>query len=70
MSLYRTDGKHGTKLINRAIEDLEGLDIGEDIQAYIAPQTQDDSTASDVAGVVVDLNALLAKLRTAGILTA
>ena len=29
---------------------------------------QNDSAAADVAGVVTDLNALLAKLRTAGIL--
>ncbi|HEJ7052532.1 TPA: hypothetical protein SMF43_001476 [Serratia marcescens] len=30
---------------------------------------QADSTATDAAGVVTDLNALLAKLRTAGILS-
>jgi hypothetical protein len=31
--------------------------------------TQANSTATDVAGLVVDFNALLTKLRTAGILT-
>lgn len=30
--------------------------------------TQANSTASDVAGIVADFNALLAKLRTAGIM--
>ena len=31
--------------------------------------SQSDSTATDVAGVVVDLNALLAKLKAAGLMS-
>lgn len=36
--------------------------------ATLGAESQADSTATDVAGLVVDFNALLAKLRTAGVL--
>lgn len=38
-------------------------------EQQIVPQTVADSTAVDVAGIVADHNALLAALRTAGVLT-
>jgi len=41
---------------------IDGLALG--------AQAQADSTAVDVAGLVADFNALLAKLRTAGVLAA
>lgn len=44
------------------------FDLELKINGIAAGITQADSTAIDVAGVVADLNTLLANLRTAGIL--
>ena len=62
---YSTDG--GDKLvIGGTLEVEEGANVtGMPKAAY-----QADSTASDVPGVVADLNALLAKLIAAGLMAA
>ena len=42
---------------------------GSPFKSFTPAAAQADSTASDVAGLKTDLNALLAKLRTAGIVS-
>lgn len=60
-----------TQLFSQIIDDIEAggaaattTDAGVVLQAA----AQADSVATDAAGIVTDFNALLAKLRTAGIL--
>ncbi len=59
---YNTDGGDKT-VIGGTLEIKEGAKV----VGYQA-EAQADSTATDVAGVVADLNALLAKLKTAGLM--
>lgn len=59
---------------NPVYSDGEGLTIPAATATVVGgvkqAAAQDDSVATDAAGVVTDLNALLAKLRTAGVLAA
>ena len=52
----------------------DGLSIDEDgilsADGVTSAENQTDSTATDVAGLVTDFNALLTKLKTAGLMTA
>ena len=59
--------KQGKTLKDTA--DTLATTVGGKLTATIAAN-QADSTASTVAGAVADLNALLAKLKTAGLMTA
>lgn len=63
------------QVFEQIIDDIESVESGEaseatTTEAGIVKQAaaQADSTATDATGVVSDLNDLLAKLRTAGIL--
>ena len=66
---YRTDGGNRT-VIGGILEFKNGAQVlnfpGD---AVITPaEAQADSTATDVAGLVTDFNALLAKLKDAGLM--
>jgi hypothetical protein len=43
---------------------------GATVSGFPAAENQADSTATDVTGLVTDFNALLAKLKTAGLMAA
>ena len=70
----------GIKAESKAETDTVPAKIGVDGNLYVpsypvvpeipVAENQADSTASDVAGLLVDFNALLAKLKTAGLITA
>lgn len=66
---YRTDGGNRT-VIGGILEFKNGAEVlNFPSEATITPaETQADSTASDVAGLVADFNALLAKLKDAGLM--
>lgn len=59
----------GKKIHSVSTDTLSDIVTEADLAVLIPVQTQDDSTAVDVAGIVADFNALLAKLRAANILT-
>ena len=46
------------------------IDEGATISGLPKAETQEDSTAEDVAGLVTDFNALIAKLKAAGFIEA
>lgn len=48
---------------------IPGVSVGAVRGTVLIQAAQADSTASDVAGLVTDFNALLTKLRAAGVLT-
>lgn len=50
------------------INGVPALTLNTTVPVVLGGETQADSVAVDVAAVLVDLNALLAKLRTAGVL--
>ena len=62
----------GVKASNKTDNETVEAKIGTNGKLYVpaVPQatTQADSTATDVAGVVADLNALISKLKTAGLM--
>lgn len=66
---YRTDGGNRT-VIGGTLEFKEGAQVLNfpEGAGFTPAEAQADSTASDVAGLVTDFNALLAKLKTAGLM--
>ena len=66
---YRTDGGNRT-VIGGILEFKEGAQVLNFPEggAFTPAQAQEDSTATDVAGLVTDFNALLAKLKEAGLM--
>jgi hypothetical protein len=67
---YSTDGGDtlviGGKLIIEETAEVQGLDGGG--SSFTPAEFQADSVAEDATGLVVDFNALLAKLKTAGLM--
>ena len=66
---YRTDGGNRT-VIGGTLEFKEDAQVLNfpDRAGFTPAEAQVDSTASDVAGLVTDFNALLAKLKEAGLM--
>jgi len=72
----------GIKASSKTETDTVPAKIGEDGNLYVpsypdpvvpdmpVAENQADSTASDVAGLLIDFNSLLSKLKTAGLMTA
>ena len=65
----------GVKVAAKGVGDTVEAKIGEDNKLYVptcptipVAAVQTDSTAVDAAGLVTDFNALLAKLKTAGLM--
>lgn len=66
---YTTDGGNKTVIGGKLVFE-EGATV-EGFPSEMTPAAnQADSTATDAAGLVADFNALLAKLKTAGLMTA
>lgn len=70
----RVISQNGTTVEVATLDDLEGGEYTLPAATTVAiggvkkMATQADSTATDIAGVVTDLNALLAKLKAAGMM--
>ena len=66
---YTEQGGEKT-VISGTLEIKEGASVTGLPSAFTPAANQTASTASDVAGLLADFNALLAKLKTAGIMAA
>ena len=66
---YTEQGGEKT-VIGGTLEIKEGASVTGLPSDFTPAANQADSTASDVAGLLADFNALLAKLKTAGIMAA
>ena len=66
VALWRKLAGDNTKTASSIAEAIHG--VAENITPMAAAAAQADSTAADAAGLKTDFNALLAKLRAAGLL--
>ena len=64
---YTEQGGEKT-VIGGTLEILEGASVTGLPSQFAPAENQVDSTATTIAGLVVDFNALLAKLKTAGLM--
>ena len=66
---YTEQGGEKT-VIGGTLEILEGASVTGFPSSFTPAENQSDSTATTIAGLVVDFNALLAKLKAAGLMAA
>jgi hypothetical protein len=66
---YTEQGGEKT-VIGGTLEIKEGASVTGLPSQFTPAETQSDSTATTIAGLVVDFNALLAKLKAAGLMAA
>lgn len=66
---YTEQGGEKT-VIGGTLEILEGSSVTGLPSSFTPAENQSDSTATTIAGLVIDFNALLAKLKAAGLMAA